>query len=175
YCQKIIHQLEKISEERSLLVRTLTDAVAKFEEDQTMIDFCKEYKQVFNDAEFNLYESSKDDDSEGKSDGDNDNNNDDDDHGAPTADANKKTKKEEGSEVKNYGREDQDDKKEEKMTGDNKDVIVQMDVDNQNAELKKENYASETKDNDMMNNNDVKNDSVQEKQDGDKNENAKKE
>ncbi|GKA59121.1 hypothetical protein Tco_0758434 [Tanacetum coccineum] len=48
-----------------------------------------------------------------------------------------------------------------------------MDVNNQNKELNKEKVANETEDNDKMKNNDMKNDSVQEKQDTDKDENAK--
>ncbi|GJX97621.1 hypothetical protein Tco_0353419 [Tanacetum coccineum] len=75
------------------MVRTLRNAVKKFEDDQMMIDFCKQYGELFNDNEFNLYESSKDNDSEGEPDGDNENNNHDDD-GAPTADANKKKESE---------------------------------------------------------------------------------
>ncbi|GKB88651.1 hypothetical protein Tco_0960923, partial [Tanacetum coccineum] len=90
FYEKIIQKFDKIMEERRVLVRTLIDGVAKFEQDQTMFDFCKQYKQMFNDAEFNLYESSNDEDSEGDADEYNDkNNNNDDDDGAPTTDANK--------------------------------------------------------------------------------------
>ncbi|GJU13108.1 hypothetical protein Tco_1135504 [Tanacetum coccineum] len=49
----------------------------EFEDDQMMFDFCKQYKEMFNDVEFNLYESSKDEDSDNDSDPDNDNNKDD--------------------------------------------------------------------------------------------------
>ncbi|GJT22215.1 hypothetical protein Tco_0892152 [Tanacetum coccineum] len=150
----------------------------------------KEYGKLFNDDEFNQYESSNNEDSEGDADADNDKNNNNDDDGAPTADANKKmkvtikrkrkTKKtlikeqkkvqvkeqkkvevkeqkkvelkeqkktEEGTEEsgtegteedrnegKDDGKEVQDDEKGEKMTGDNKEVAVQMDVDNHNEE-----------------------------------------
>ncbi|GJT56938.1 hypothetical protein Tco_0991992 [Tanacetum coccineum] len=64
-----------------------------FKDDQMMIDLCKQYEELFNDNEFNLYESSKENDSEGEPDGDNENNNHDDD-GAPTTDANKKKESE---------------------------------------------------------------------------------
>ncbi|GJU16817.1 hypothetical protein Tco_1144783 [Tanacetum coccineum] len=160
YYEKIVLKFDIISDERSELVRTLRNAVKKFEDDQMMIDFCKQYGELFNDNEFNLFESSKDNDSEGEPDGDNENNNHDDD-GAPTADANKK--KEKGG----------SDGKEENMNGDEREVTAQMDVNNQIKELNKEKDANETKDNDKMNNNDMKNDSVQEKQDTDKDENAK--
>ncbi|GKA59122.1 hypothetical protein Tco_0758435 [Tanacetum coccineum] len=52
----------------------------------------EQYGELFNDNEFNLYESSKDNDSEGEPDGDNEKNNHDDDE-APTADANKEKRK----------------------------------------------------------------------------------
>ncbi|GJX38052.1 hypothetical protein Tco_0251355 [Tanacetum coccineum] len=201
FYEKIIEKFHKIMEERLVLVRTLTDGVAKFEHDQTMLDFCKEYKQTFNDAEFNLYESSNDEDSEGDVDGDNDKNNNDDD-GAPTADANKKKESENQKKKRNKEEIDKQteesgsegteesgskgteengseateggsDGKEENMNGDEREVTAQMDVDNQNKELNKEKDANETEDNDKMNNNDMKNDSVQEKQDTDKDENAK--
>ncbi|GJT07371.1 hypothetical protein Tco_0841833 [Tanacetum coccineum] len=48
YYEKIVLKFDIISNEISELV-----------------NFCKEYKQTFNDAEFNLYESSNDEDSEG--------------------------------------------------------------------------------------------------------------
>ncbi|GKF12500.1 hypothetical protein Tco_0050426, partial [Tanacetum coccineum] len=89
-----IEKFHKIMEERLVLVRTLTDGVAKFEHVQAMLDFCKEYKQTFNDAEFNFYESSNDEDTEGDVDGDNDKNNSNDDDGAPTTNANKKKESE---------------------------------------------------------------------------------
>ncbi|GJU34528.1 hypothetical protein Tco_1182882 [Tanacetum coccineum] len=99
---KGLDKFDKIMEERRVLVRTLTDGVAKFEQDQTMFDFCKQYKQMFNDAEFNLYESSNDEDSEGDADEYNDkNNNNDDDDGAPTADANKQNESDNQKEEQN--------------------------------------------------------------------------
>ncbi|GJV37219.1 hypothetical protein Tco_1409696 [Tanacetum coccineum] len=174
YYEKTVLKFDIIFDERSELVRTLRNGVKKFEGDQMMIDFCKQYGELFNDNEFNLYESSKDDDNEGEPDGDNENNNHDDD-GAPTADANKEKRngsegtEENGSEAT----EGESDGKEENMNGDEREVTVQMDVNNQNKELNKEKDANETEDNDKMNNNDMKNDSVQEKQDTDKDENAK--
>nr|GEZ24187.1 hypothetical protein [Tanacetum cinerariifolium] len=77
YFAKIINQFEKTLEEKTELIHTLTYGVTKFEDDQMMFDFCKQYKEMFNDAEFNLYESSKDEDSDNDSDPDNDNNKDD--------------------------------------------------------------------------------------------------
>ncbi|GKC51557.1 hypothetical protein Tco_1074302 [Tanacetum coccineum] len=172
---------EKIMEERHVLIRTLIDGVTKFEQDQTMFELCKQYKQINND-----------------------------DDGAPTADANKQNESDNQKEEQNKedidkgtkegssegpeesgsegteesvtegtkeseGKEVQDDGKEENMNGDDIEVIVQMDVENHNEELNKEKDANETEDNDKMNNNEMKNDSVQEKQDADKDENTEKE
>ncbi|GKC18906.1 hypothetical protein Tco_1021056, partial [Tanacetum coccineum] len=100
YYEKIILKFDIISDERSELVRTLRNGVKKFEDDQMMIDFCKQYRELFNDNEFKLYEYSKDDDSEGETDGDNEDNNHDDD-GAPTADANKKKESENQTKERN--------------------------------------------------------------------------
>ncbi|GJR15411.1 ulp1 protease family, C-terminal catalytic domain-containing protein [Tanacetum coccineum] len=201
YYEKIILKFDIISDERSELVRTLRNIVKKFEDDQMMIDFCKQYGELFNDNDFKLYEFSKDEDSEGEPDGDNENNNHDDD-GAPIADANKKKEsenqkkernkeeidketeesgsegtKESGSEgTKENGSdatEGKSDEQEENMNANEREVTTQMDVDNQNKELNKEKDANETEDNDKMNKNNMKNDSVQEKQDTDKDENAK--
>ncbi|GJR63134.1 hypothetical protein Tco_1505296 [Tanacetum coccineum] len=178
YYEKIVLKFDIISDERSELVRTLRNGVKKFKDDRIMIDFCKQYGELFNDNEFNLCEYSKDDDSEGEPDGDNENNNHDDD-GAPTTDANKQNEKESGSEGTeengSEGTKGGSDGKEEKMNGDDREVTVQMDIDNQNEELNKEKDANETEDNDNMNNNEMKNDLVQEKQDADKDENAEKE
>ncbi|GKC53762.1 hypothetical protein Tco_1076507 [Tanacetum coccineum] len=83
YYEKIVLKFDIISDERSELVRTLRNGVKKFEDDQMMIDFCKQYRELFNDNEFKLYEYSKDDDSEGETDGDNEDNNHDDDCNTP--------------------------------------------------------------------------------------------
>ncbi|GKE26806.1 hypothetical protein Tco_1442190 [Tanacetum coccineum] len=72
---------------------------------------------------------------------------------------------EDRSEGKDNGKEVQDDEKEEKMTGDNREVAVQMDVDNQNEEkVKKEKEKQDKVDK-------VKN--VQEKQNADTVENVR--
>ncbi|GJV13728.1 hypothetical protein Tco_1355269 [Tanacetum coccineum] len=201
YYEKIVLKFDIISDERSELVKTLRNGVKKFEDDQMMIDFCKEYRELFNDNEFKHYEYSKDDDSEGETDGDNEDNNHDDD-GAPTADTNKK--KESENQTKERNKEDIDkqteesgsegtdesgsegtekngseateggsDGKEENMNRDEKEVTAHMDVDSQNKDLNKEKDDNETEDNDKMNNIDMKNDSIQEKQDNNKDENAK--
>nr|GEW20919.1 hypothetical protein [Tanacetum cinerariifolium] len=204
YYEKIVLKLDIIFNERSELVRTLRNGVKNFEDNHIMIDFCKQYGGLFNDNEFNLYVSSKDDDSEGEPDGDNENKNHDDDDGAPTADANKQKESEnqkkeqnkeendkkteesrsegieesrsEGTKVNvSEGTEGGSDGKEEKMNGDDREVTVQMDVDNQNEEINKQKDAIESEDSDNMNNNEMKNDSVQEKQDADKDENTEKE
>ncbi|GJY04430.1 hypothetical protein Tco_0370370 [Tanacetum coccineum] len=154
------------------LVRTLKNGVKKFEDDHIMIDFCKKYGELLNDNEFNLYESSKDDDSEGEPDEDNESNNHDDD-GAPMADANKQ--KESDNQKKDQNKEEIDNQTEESGSEGTEESGIQMDIDNQNEELNKEKDANETKDNDIVNNNEMKNDSVQEKQDVDKDENAEKE
>ncbi|GKD91087.1 hypothetical protein Tco_1366594 [Tanacetum coccineum] len=109
YYEKIVLKFDIISDERSELVRTLKNGVKKFEDDHIMIDFCKKYRELFNDNEFNLYESSKDDDSEGELDEDNESNNHDD--GAPTADANKQ--KESDNQKKDQNKEEIDNQTEE--------------------------------------------------------------
>ncbi|GJY28151.1 hypothetical protein Tco_0403918 [Tanacetum coccineum] len=110
YYEKIVLKFDIISNERSELVRTLRNRVKKFEDDQMMIDFCKKYRELFNDNEFKLYEYFKDDDSEGETDGDNEDNNHDD-GGAPTVDANKK--KESENQTKERNKEDIDKQTEE--------------------------------------------------------------
>ncbi|GJT27854.1 ulp1 protease family, C-terminal catalytic domain-containing protein [Tanacetum coccineum] len=183
YYEKNILKFDIISDERSELVRTLRNGVKKIENDNVMIDFCKQYGELFNDHKFsNLYESSKEDDSEGEPDGDDENSNHDDD-GAPTTDANKqkesdnqkkeqnkeeidKETEESGSEgIKERGSEATEggiNGKEENMNGDEREVTAQLDVDNQNKKLNKEKDANETEDNDKMNNNKI--DNVEEKQ-----------
>ncbi|GJV47331.1 hypothetical protein Tco_1437543, partial [Tanacetum coccineum] len=52
YYEKIVLKFDIISDERSELVRTLRNGVKKFEDDQMMIDFCKQYRELFNDNEF---------------------------------------------------------------------------------------------------------------------------
>nr|GEX67108.1 hypothetical protein [Tanacetum cinerariifolium] len=48
---------EEEQEERYELIQTLRDGMNKLDGDQTMSDFCKEYKQVFNNVDFNLDDS----------------------------------------------------------------------------------------------------------------------
>ncbi|GKC73735.1 hypothetical protein Tco_1119618 [Tanacetum coccineum] len=174
FYEKIIEKFHKIMEERLVLVRTLTDWVAKFEHDQTMLDFCKEYKQMFNDVEFNLYESSNDEDSEGDVDGDNDKNNNNDDDRAPTADANKK--KESENQKKRRNKEEIDKQTEESGSEGTEESRSKGTKENGSeateggSDGKEENMNGDERE---MNNNDMKNDSVQEKQDTDKDENAK--
>ncbi|GJT86936.1 hypothetical protein Tco_1068653 [Tanacetum coccineum] len=178
YYEKIVLKFDIISDERSELVRTLRNGVKKFEDDQMMIDFCKQYRELFNDNEFKLYEYSKDDDSEGETDGDNEDNNHDDD-GAPTADANKKKESENQTKERNKEEidkqteesgsegtdesgsegteENRSEATEEGSDGDEKEVTAQMDVDSQNKDLNKEKDANETEDNDKMKNMDMKN------------------
>ncbi|GJU79561.1 hypothetical protein Tco_1281926 [Tanacetum coccineum] len=69
FMKKIIEKFNKnFGGKIGVSVRTkpITDGGCQvLQHDQAMLDFCKEYKQTFNDAEFNLYESSNDEDSEG--------------------------------------------------------------------------------------------------------------
>ncbi|GKE06954.1 hypothetical protein Tco_1398972 [Tanacetum coccineum] len=170
YYGKIVLKFDIISDERSELVRTLRNGVKKFEDDQMMIDFCKQYGEFFNDNEFNLYESSKDNDSEEQNKEEVD---------KQPEESGSEGIEESGSEGTeengSEGTEEGSDGKEENINGDDKEVTDQMDVDNQNEELNKEKGANETEDNDKMNNNEMKNDSVQVKQDADKDKNAEKE
>ncbi|GJS29287.1 hypothetical protein Tco_0489907 [Tanacetum coccineum] len=168
YVEPINDREPETKEERSELVRTLRDGVKKFEEDQMMIDFCKQYGKLFNDDEFNQYESSNDEDSEGDAAADNDKNNNNDDDGAPKADANKQNKSDNQKEEKNKEdidkvqkkvQEVQDDENEEKMTGDNREVTVQIEVDNQNEEKVETEKEKQDKSDKVEN--------VQEKQDAD--------
>ncbi|GKB82053.1 ulp1 protease family, C-terminal catalytic domain-containing protein [Tanacetum coccineum] len=148
YYEKIVLKFDIISDERSELVRTLRNGVKKFENDNMMIDFCKQYGELFNDHEFsNLYESSKEDDSEVTIKRKN-----------KTEESGSEGTEESGSEATEGG----SDGKEENMNGDEREVTAQMDVDNQNKELNKEKDANETEDNDKMNNNKI--DNVEEKQ-----------
>nr|GEV02245.1 hypothetical protein [Tanacetum cinerariifolium] len=142
---KIIQKFDKISEERSELVRTLRDRVKKFENDQMMIEFCKQYEELFNDDEFNVNESSMNDYKDDDSDADDDNkkNND---KKATMADGNKKNNEDEnnkdndGSEAKDDGYEVKDDVNNENnfenLFGDDREDEVSMDIDIPNEEMK---------------------------------------
>nr|GEU70112.1 ulp1 protease family, C-terminal catalytic domain-containing protein [Tanacetum cinerariifolium] len=164
FYEKRIQKFDKVLEERCVLIHTLTYGVTKFGRDKGMIDFFKAYKEMFNDAEFNLYESSNDEDSESNVDGDNDKNNNNDGDGEPMADAKKKNKsnnekekqnKEDiDNEIKSKGTEEsrnegteengsettkgKSDGKEENMNGDEREVKAQMDVDNHEKQEKQD-------------------------------------
>nr|GEU60934.1 hypothetical protein [Tanacetum cinerariifolium] len=116
---------EEQIEERSELVRTLKDGVTKFENDQMMIEFCKQYGELFNDNEFNVSESSMDDYRDGDSNAD-DNNKKNDDEKETMADGNKK------SENENEKKESKD----ENGTGTKEEDEVSMDIDIPNKEMK---------------------------------------
>ncbi|GKD80202.1 ulp1 protease family, C-terminal catalytic domain-containing protein, partial [Tanacetum coccineum] len=76
FYEKIIEKFTKITEERYELIETLREGMTKFGEDQGISDFYDQYKNLFKDAEFNLYDSSMDEYSESESDADNNNKND---------------------------------------------------------------------------------------------------
>ncbi|GJX90014.1 ulp1 protease family, C-terminal catalytic domain-containing protein [Tanacetum coccineum] len=140
---------------------TLRDGVTKFEEDQMIFDFCNKYEELFNDDEFNLNESYMDEDSDGDGDVDNDNNKNND-EGATMADGNKQKG---GTEAKDDGEQVQDhvnnDHEFGKLTGDDTEVAVSTDVDNQKEEIIRNKDGNETEVNEKMNNNEMKNDFVQ--------------
>ncbi|GKA23445.1 ulp1 protease family, C-terminal catalytic domain-containing protein [Tanacetum coccineum] len=166
YYVKIIQQFEKILEERNELIHTLTDGVTKFEDDQMMFDFCKQYKEMFNDAEFNLYESSKDEDSDNDSDPDNDNNKDDEEE--PMADGKNQNENERqsgiqkekeniedmdkgteegGGKANDNGEKDEDDlnieNEFEKVNEKDDEEAVSMDVDDPNEKMKEKEIDKE--------------------------------
>nr|GEX13221.1 hypothetical protein [Tanacetum cinerariifolium] len=93
YIEPLSDRIPVTREERSNLVRTLRDRVTKFENNQMMTEFCKQYGELFNDNEFNVSESSMDDYKDSDSDA-NDNNKKNDDERATMADGNKKTENE---------------------------------------------------------------------------------
>ncbi|GKF70552.1 hypothetical protein Tco_0203609, partial [Tanacetum coccineum] len=93
FYEKIIEEFTKISEERSELIETLRGGMTKFEEDQGISDFYDQYKKLFKDAEFNIYDSSMDEYSESESDADNNNKNDDEEEPIPDAKQQKEKEK----------------------------------------------------------------------------------
>nr|GEY51994.1 hypothetical protein [Tanacetum cinerariifolium] len=151
YYEKIIQKFDKISEERSEMVRTLRDGVTKFENYQMMIEFCKQYKELFNDNELNVSESSIYGFRECDSDAD-DNNKKNDDERATMTDGNKKSrtkakddgddniKEKDGSEAKDEGYEVKDDVNNENdfenLSGNDTEDEVSMDIDILNEEMK---------------------------------------
>nr|GFA27126.1 hypothetical protein [Tanacetum cinerariifolium] len=73
FYEKIIEKFTKTSQERSELIETLREGMTKFGEDQGIYDFYDQYKNLFKDIEFNLYQSSMDEYSESDNDADNNN------------------------------------------------------------------------------------------------------
>nr|GEU32219.1 hypothetical protein [Tanacetum cinerariifolium] len=71
FYEKIIGQFTKKFKERYELIQTLRDGMNKFDGDQTMFDFCKEYKQVFKDVNFHLDDYFIDEYSDSNGDSDN--------------------------------------------------------------------------------------------------------
>nr|GEY95147.1 ulp1 protease family, C-terminal catalytic domain-containing protein [Tanacetum cinerariifolium] len=139
FYEKIIEKFTKISEERSELIETLREGMTKFGEDQGIFDFYDQYKNLFKDAEFNLYDSSMDEYSESESDADNNKKNDDEKVKEKRNDISKGTE-EAGKEQKDDEEDDQDDLNNEhefeNMTGDDREVAFSMEVDE--SENKKE-------------------------------------
>nr|GEZ84382.1 hypothetical protein [Tanacetum cinerariifolium] len=113
----------------------------KFKEDQGIFDFYDQYKNLFKDAEFNLYDSSMDEYSESESDVDNNKKNDDENEKEKRNDISKGTQ-EAAREQKDNEEDDQDDlnnKHEfEKLTGDDRDVAFLMKVDETENEKEKQ-------------------------------------
>nr|GEU84759.1 hypothetical protein [Tanacetum cinerariifolium] len=111
----------------------------------------KEYKKLFRDAEFNLYDSSMDEYSESESDADNNKKNDNEE--ASIADAKKKKEKEKRNDIskgtKEVGSEHKGDEEDvqddlnnehefEKLTGDDREVAFLMEVDETENEKEKQ-------------------------------------
>nr|GEV21458.1 hypothetical protein [Tanacetum cinerariifolium] len=160
YIEPLSDRIPVTREERSELIRTLKDGVTKFENDQMMIEFCKQYGELFNDNEFNVSESFMDDYTDGDSDAD-DNNKKNDDEKETMADGNKKRKKEGGTEAKDDdnikdkdGSEAKDDGYEvkdnvnnendfENLLGDDTEDEVSIDIDISNEEMKQKEVGKE--------------------------------
>ncbi|GJR53536.1 ulp1 protease family, C-terminal catalytic domain-containing protein [Tanacetum coccineum] len=143
FYEKIIEKFTKITEERSELIETLRAGMTKFGEDQGISDFYDQYKNLFKDAEFNYYDSSMDEYSESESDADNNNNkkNDDEEEKEKRNDISKGTE-EAGREQKEDEEDEQDDLNNEhefeKLTGDDREVAVSMEVDETENEKEKQ-------------------------------------
>ncbi|GJX43001.1 hypothetical protein Tco_0259677 [Tanacetum coccineum] len=128
------------------------------------IPVTKEYKEMFNDVEFNLYESSKDEDSDNDSDQNNDNNKDDEEE--PMADGKNENERqigiqkekeniedmdkgteESGSKVNDNGEKDEDDVNIEnefkKVNEKDDEKAVSMDVDDPNEKMKEKEVDKE--------------------------------
>ncbi|GJR62874.1 ulp1 protease family, C-terminal catalytic domain-containing protein [Tanacetum coccineum] len=111
FYKKIIEKFTKISEERSELIETFREGITKFGEDQGIFDFYDQYKKLFKDAEFNLYDYSMDEYSE--SDADNNNN-------------------------KNDDEEEKEKRNALLLTGDDREVAFSMEVDETKNEKEKQ-------------------------------------
>ncbi|GJV48629.1 hypothetical protein Tco_1438841 [Tanacetum coccineum] len=140
FYKNIIEKFTKISKERSELIETFREGITKFGEDQGIFDFYDQYKKLFKDAEFNLYDYSMDEYSE--SDADNNNNkNDDEEEKEKRNDISKGTEKA-GREQKDDEEDDQDDLNNEhefeKLTGDDREVAFSMEVDETGNEKEKQ-------------------------------------
>nr|GEX41640.1 hypothetical protein [Tanacetum cinerariifolium] len=141
FYEKIIEKFTKILKERSELIETLRKGMTKFGEDQGISNFYDQYKNLFKDAEFNLYDSSMDmySESESESDAGNNKKNDDENEKEKRNDVSKGTE-EAGREQKDDEEDDQDDLNNEhefeNLIGDDREVAFSMKVDE--TENKKE-------------------------------------
>ncbi|GJY28382.1 hypothetical protein Tco_0404149 [Tanacetum coccineum] len=142
FYEKIIEKFTKITEERSELIETLREGMTKFGEDQGISDFYDQYKNLFKDAEFNLYDSSMDEYSESESDADNNNKKNDDEEEKEKRNDISKGTEEAGREQKEDEEDEQDDLNNEhefeKLTGDDREVAVSMEVDETENEKEKQ-------------------------------------
>ncbi|GKD51079.1 ulp1 protease family, C-terminal catalytic domain-containing protein [Tanacetum coccineum] len=120
--------------------------MTKFGEDQGISDFYNQYKNLFKDAEFNLYDSSMDEYSESESDADNNKKKNDDEEEKEKRNDISKGTEEAGREQKEDEEDEQDDLNNEhefeKLTGDDREVTVSIEVD----EIENEKEKLEMKD-----------------------------
>ncbi|GKB67760.1 hypothetical protein Tco_0929172 [Tanacetum coccineum] len=141
FYKKIIEKFTKITEERYELIETLREGMTKFGEDQGISDFYDQYKNLFKDAKFNLYDSSMDEYSESEINADNNNKNDEEEEKEKRYDISKGTE-EAGREQKDDEKDDQDDLNNEhefeKLTGDDREVAFSMEVDETKNEKEKQ-------------------------------------
>ncbi|GJT07368.1 ulp1 protease family, C-terminal catalytic domain-containing protein [Tanacetum coccineum] len=142
FYEKIIEKFTKITEERSELIETLRAGMTKFGEDQGISDFYDQYKNLFKDAEFNYYDSSMDEYSESESDADNNNKKNDDEEEKEKRNDISKGTEEAGREQKEDEEDEQDDLNNEhefeKLTGDDREVAVSIEVDETENEKEKQ-------------------------------------
>ncbi|GKC77180.1 hypothetical protein Tco_1127954 [Tanacetum coccineum] len=126
--------IEPLSERKPVTKEGMT----KFGEDQGISDLYDQYKKLFKDAEFNLYDSSMDEYSESESDADSNNKKNNDEEEKEKRNDISKGTKEAGREQKD----DQDDlnneREFEKLTGDDREVAFSMEVDETENEKEKQ-------------------------------------